>query len=125
MLVLSSNCPAKQSVHAVLPFLAKRPVAHEMHANDPSTSDFVSAAQSVQLLLKVAPLFGFFFPAAQLLQSSGLVKPVADEYRPSGHPMQTLMETAPVSVVYNPAGQSFEFKQNKNGKKEEKKNRYE
>ena len=109
MLVAFSNCPAKQSEHELLPFLAKRPAAHEMHAEDPSTSDIVFAAQSVQLLLKVAPLFGFFFPAAQLLQSSELVKPVADEYRPCGHPMQTLMETALVSVEYNPAGQSFEF----------------
>ena len=105
--VVSSNCPAKQSLHEVLPVSANRPVAHEMHPEDSSTSDIVFTAQSVQLLLKVAPLFGFFFPAAQLLQSSELVKPVADEYRPCGHPIQTLMEKAPVSVEYNPAGQSF------------------
>ena len=96
LFVVSSNWPAKQSVHEVLPAEAERPSAHEMHAEDPSSSDFVFAAQSVQLLLKLAPWFGFFFPAAHLLQSSGLVKPVADEYRPSGHPRQTVLDTAPI-----------------------------
>jgi hypothetical protein len=83
--VVSSNCPAKQSLHEVLPSAAKRPVAHEMQAEDPSTSDFVCTAQSVQLLLKVAPWFGFFFPAAHLLQSSKRVTPFAEEYRPAMH----------------------------------------
>jgi hypothetical protein len=30
--VVSSNCPAKQSVHDVLPSEAERPSAHEMHS---------------------------------------------------------------------------------------------
>jgi hypothetical protein len=70
LFVVSSNCPAKQSVHEVLPSAAKRPVAHGMHSEDPSSSDFVFAAQSVQLLLKLALLFEFFFPAAHLLHLS-------------------------------------------------------
>jgi hypothetical protein len=67
-----------------------------VHTDDPSFSDFVFTAQLVQLLLKLAPLFEFFFPAAHLLHLSELIKPVAEEYRPSGHPMQTLLETAPI-----------------------------
>jgi hypothetical protein len=70
VLVVSSNWPAKQSVHDVLPAAAKRPSAHGMHSEDPSSSDFVFAAQSVQLLLKLALLFEFFFPAAHLLHLS-------------------------------------------------------
>jgi hypothetical protein len=90
--VVSSNCPAKQSVHFVLPFSAERPVAHEMQLEDPSTSDFVFAAHFVQLVLKVAPRCGFFFPAAHLLQSFKLDTPLADEYRPDGHALHEAPE---------------------------------
>ena len=83
-------------MHDVLPAKADRPSTHGMHSEDPSSSDFVFSAQSVQLLLKLAPLFGFFFPAAHLLHLSELINPVAEEYRPSGHPMQTVLETAPI-----------------------------
>jgi hypothetical protein len=92
VLVVSSNCPAKQSVHDVLPSEAERPSAHDMHSEDPSTSDIVFAAHSVQLPLKVAPWRGFFFPAAHLLQSSKLDTPLAEEYLPGGHDLQESLE---------------------------------
>ena len=98
--------PALHLVHVALPSSDFSPTPQETHSKDPSSFDFVLASHFVQLVLKVAPRFGFFFPAAHLLQSSGLVTPVADEYRPRGHPTQTLLETAPISAEYDPAGQS-------------------
>jgi hypothetical protein len=90
--VVFSYCPAKQSVHDVLPATAKRPVAQPSHSEDPATSDFVLARQFVQSTLKVEPLFGFFFPAAHLLQSFKLETALAEEYVPDGHALQATME---------------------------------
>jgi hypothetical protein len=59
-----------------------------MHAEEPSISDFVLAAQFVQFVLKVAPWCGFFLPAAHLLQSFTLETPLANEYVPDGHAAQ-------------------------------------
>jgi hypothetical protein len=73
-----------------------------MHADDPSYSDFVFAAQSIQSLLKLAPWFGFFFPAAHLLQLSTLDNPTAVEYVPDGHPRHSLMVVAPVVLDHRP-----------------------
>ena len=67
-------------MHDVLPATAERPSAHDMHSADPATSDFVLGPQSVQSVLKVEPLFGFFFPAAHLLHNALLETAVAEEY---------------------------------------------
>jgi len=56
-----------------------------LQEEDPVVFEKVLTAHSEQLILKVAPLFGFFFPAAHLLQSSKRVAPFAEEYRPAKH----------------------------------------
>ena len=65
--------------HLALPSAAVSPAPQETHVEEPSSSDFVLLAQSVQLLLEAEPLFGFFFPAAHLLHSFTLETPLADE----------------------------------------------
>jgi hypothetical protein len=74
--------------HLALPSSAFLPTPQDTHSEDPSTSDFVLTAQSVQSLLEAELLFGFFFPAAHLLQSFKLETPLAEEYVPDGHVLQ-------------------------------------
>jgi hypothetical protein len=77
--------PTSHGLHLALFSSDFSPTPQEMHSEEPSISDFVLAAQFVQLSLKVAPWCGFFFPAAHLLQSSERVTPFAEEYRPAMH----------------------------------------
>ena len=79
------NVPDSQAWHLLLPGSEDLPASQFTHFEDPSSSDFVFAAQRVQFLLKLAPWCGFFFPAAHLLQSSERVTPLAEEYRPAMH----------------------------------------
>jgi hypothetical protein len=79
-----------------------------MHAEEPSISDFVLAAQFVQFVLKVAPWCGFFLPAAHLLQSSKRVAPFAEEYRPAMHLIHDTFIASELATfgLYRPASQT-------------------
>jgi hypothetical protein len=78
----------EHTAQRTLPVTAVLPEGQAPHKGDPVAFEKVLASHSVQLVLKVAPLLGFFFPAAHLLQSFTLETPLANEYVPDGHAAQ-------------------------------------
>jgi len=95
--VVSSYCPAKQSVHDVLPAKAKRPVAHEVHSVVLLLSvEAVSAWQSLQV---AAPVSSLYSPGKQGMHD---VCPALGWAYPSGHGVHAFMFDA---SVYVPGGQ--------------------
>ena len=97
VLVVSSYCPAKQSVHDVLPAKAKRPVPHEVHSVVLLLSvEAVSAWQSMQF---AAPMTSLYSPWKQGMHD---VCPALGWAYPSGHCAHASMFNAP---VYVPGGQ--------------------
>jgi len=81
--VVSSYCPAKQSVHDVLPSVAKRPLAHALHSVVLFlANEYVFTAQSLQVVALVSSLY------SPLTQGTQDVCIATDCAYPFGHRLQ-------------------------------------
>jgi len=83
MAVVSLNCPAKQSLHDVLPSVAKRPAPQALHSLVLFlANEYVFAAQSLQVVALVSSLY------SPLAQGTHDVCSATDCAYPFGHRLQ-------------------------------------